>query len=105
VQPTQISCREHRQGHELDIVALQAPSGQPETIIAIGEAKASANPVGIAEVTRLQHLRELLPPDLVGALPRLLLFGRAGFTRDVTEAAAQRSDLELVDLARLYTGA
>lgn len=104
VQPTEIACREHRQGHELDVVVWQVRSGEPDRIVAIGEAKATAGRVDTGEVTRLEHLRELLPADAVGQPPRLLLFSRSGFTADVTRAAGARSDLELVDLARLYQG-
>jgi hypothetical protein len=102
--PTVLPCREHRQGHELDVVVWQTRIGQPDTIIAIGEAKATAAPVGGAEVRRLEHLRDLLPADAVPEPPRLLLFARSGFTADVTRAGTGRDDLELIDLDRLYTG-
>jgi hypothetical protein len=35
---------------------------------------------------------------------QLLLFSRTGFTDGLREAARTRADVELVDLARLYTG-
>jgi hypothetical protein len=38
------------------------------------------------------------------APPRLLLFARHGFTRELTAAAAAHADLELIDLSRLYAG-
>ncbi len=102
--PTEIGCREHRQGHELDLVVWHARPGRTDTITAIGEAKATTAPVGIAEVHRLEHIRDLLPADALDAPPQLLLFGLSGFTAEVTRAAAARADLELVDLPRLYSG-
>ena len=35
---------------------------------------------------------------------RLIVFGRSGFSPDLVAEAAGRSDLELVDLRRMYTG-
>jgi uncharacterized protein len=73
-------------------------------VLAIGEAKASVKPVDVAELARLDHLRQLLPADRVAGPPRLLLFARAGFSARLRRAAAARSDVELVDLDRLYQG-
>jgi hypothetical protein len=99
-----IACREHRQGHEIDAVVISAPAFEAERVLAIGEAKASTKPVDVAELARLDHLRQLLPANRVAGPPRLLLFGRAGFTARLREAAGGRCDVELVDLRRLYQG-
>ncbi len=40
--------------------------------------------------------------DAAGA--KLLLFSLTGFDTDVVEAARSRSDIELVDLERMYEG-
>ncbi|MGJ6961121.1 AAA family ATPase [Streptosporangium sp. G11] len=104
VRPTQIPCREHRQGHELDIVVTETAPFAADRIIAIGEAKGTTTPVPLAELQRLEHLRGLLPSAKVAALPKLLLFSRSGFTADLVHTAARRSDVELVDLERLYGG-
>jgi hypothetical protein len=104
VRPATLACRAHRQGHQLDVVAVRATPGEPDRILAIGEAKAATKPVDLPELGRLEHIRELLPADRVDAPSRLLLFARSGFTAALRRAAAGRSDLELVDLERLYQG-
>jgi hypothetical protein len=38
-RPTEIACREHRNGHELDVVVLQTRPYGPDGVIAVGEAK------------------------------------------------------------------
>ncbi|MBZ9644670.1 hypothetical protein [Streptomyces sp. PSKA30] len=75
-----------------------------ERIAAIGEAKGTLTPVGMPELERLEHLRGLLPSARAGALPKLLLFARSGFTGDLRHEADRRSDVELVDLQRMYHG-
>jgi uncharacterized protein len=104
VRPTQLSCREHRQGHELDVVVGESPAFGMERITAIGEAKATGKPVDTPQLHRLEHLRDLLPTDRVGPPPRLLLFARSGFSPELRRAAGARGDVELVDLARMYAG-
>lgn len=104
VRPTQIGCPEHKQGHEIDVVVWEARSGQKDRIIAIGEAKATAEQVSQAVIDRLDHLRSLLPASASDEPPRLLVFSRSGFSAAVTAAAAKRTDLELIDMIRLYTG-
>ena len=101
VLPATVACRKHRQGHEIDVV-VEASAGARRRVVAIGEVKSTGRPVDVAEVTRLDHLRDLLPDSWVLAPPRLLVFSRAGFTSDARRAAASRQDVELVDLERLY---
>ena len=72
--------------------------------MAIGEAKAAMTPVRVRELRRLEHLRGLLPSARVEQPPKLLLFGRAGFSADLTAEAAARPDVELISLDRLYSG-
>ncbi|RCG30631.1 ATP-binding protein [Sphaerisporangium album] len=105
VRPTELPCREHRQGHELDVVVTETTSFAADRIIAIGEAKSTESPVDTPELERLEHLRGLLPSAKVGALPKLLLFSRSGFSAALARHDARRSDVELIDLKRLYTGA
>lgn len=102
VRPTEVPCPEHRDRHELDIVVDDPAGGR---IAAIGEAKAARAPVEARELRRLEHLRGLLPSARVEQPPKLLLFGRGGFSAELTAEAAARPDVELVDLARLYRGA
>jgi hypothetical protein len=91
-------------GHEIDVVVVETPAGAPRRVVAIGEVTSTVRPLDVAAITRLEHLRELLPASQVGAPPRLLLFSRAGFTVDIRRMAASRHDVELVDLDRLYRG-
>lgn len=104
VRPATVACREHKAGHELDVVALSDLPHEPVRVLAIGEVKATEKPVGDAELTRLEHLRDLLPPDKVKGQVKLLLFTRTGFTRELRQTCATRDDVELVDLPRLYHG-
>ncbi|GLX00329.1 ATP-binding protein [Microtetraspora sp. NBRC 16547] len=104
VRPTEIACREHRQGHEIDIVVTESPSFAAERITAIGEAKGTSTAMDVPHLERLEHLRGLLPAAKVGPLPKLLLFSRSGFTDALRRVADARADIELVDLARMYGG-
>jgi hypothetical protein len=54
---------------------------------------------------RLEHLRSLMPSARVGPPPKLLLFGRAGFSAELAAEATTRPDVELIGLDRLYYGA
>lgn len=56
------------------------------------------------QLGRLEHVRALLPVDRVAGPPRLLLFSRSGFAAGLVGEAAARSDVELVDLERIYRG-
>jgi hypothetical protein len=104
VHPATVACREHRKGHEIDAVVVETSAGARRRVVAIGEVKSTMRPVGEAMISRLDHLRDLLPGSHVLEPPRLLLFSRAGFTADARRTAASRDDVELVDLDRLYHG-
>lgn len=104
VRPATPACREHRQGHELDVVAMRSEPFAGEGILAIGEAKATRGPVGDGELARLAHLRDLLPKDKAVGEVRLLLFSYHGFTTELGRFAAQLGHVELIDLQRLYEG-
>lgn len=104
VRPTEIACREHKQGHELDIVVTSSSSYEADKITAIGEAKATNSPMDLPHLERLEHLRSLLPSAKINGLPKLLLFARSGFTPALVDLAARRADIELIDLHRLYHG-
>jgi hypothetical protein len=104
VRPTEIACRDHRQTHEVDVVVTEIVSFGNDRIAAIGEAKGTGDAVGVGQLERLEHVRGLLPSAKVTTLPKILLFGRSGFTRELAEVASRRADVELVDLDRLYHG-
>ncbi len=104
VRPTELPCREHRRGHELDVVVTETASFSADRITAIGEAKSTEALVDTHQLERLEHLRGLLPSAKVGSLPKLLLFSRSGFSADLARLADRRTDVELIDLDRLYAG-
>lgn len=103
VRPTEISCREHRGGHQIDAVVIEDP-GAGDRITAIGEAKDTNAPVDMRQLRRLEHLRGLLPASRVEQLPKLLFFSRTGVTPDLADEAARRPDIELIGLDRIYQG-
>jgi hypothetical protein len=105
VRPTEIACREHKRGHELDIVVTESTSFTAERITAIGEAKGTTTAMDVPHLERLEHLRGLLPSAKVGRLVKLLLFARSGFTAELRRVADTRPDVELIDPARMYSGA
>lgn len=96
----------NRTGHELDVVVFGRDDDGKEIILAIGEAKCG-DVVGRGHLERLERLRDLLASrdDRARGNVRLLLFSACGFMPQVVEAARSRTDLELVDLGRLYQGA
>jgi uncharacterized protein len=104
VRTTEISCREHKQGHEADVVVTESTSYAADRITAIGEAKGTSSPMDVPHLERLEHLRGLLPSAKINGLPKLLFFARSGFTPALVRLAAQRADIELIDLHRLYRG-
>jgi AAA+ ATPase superfamily predicted ATPase len=97
-----VACREHRQGHELDVVVTEANAHGTDRVIAIGEVKSTTKTVGEQELSRLDHIRAILPSNRIDSPPRLLLFSRSGFTPRLR--AHPRDDTTLIDLSRLYTG-
>jgi uncharacterized protein len=96
---------------QLDLVAVERPVNGSRKVIAVGEVKSGAEPVGVAGVTRLDvavdrlatgrslEVRKMMSPSI-----KRVLVARAGFTLELRRLAARRGDIELVDLARLYHG-
>jgi hypothetical protein len=107
VGQTVIACRQHKAGHEIDVLAL-ARGAWPRTpgspIAFIGEAKHRDRRPGLAELRRLEHLRDLLTADGHDATDAALgLFSATGFTEELTaEAIARQGQILLADLGILY---
>jgi hypothetical protein len=97
-----VPCREHGTGHEVDVMALHRgalPRTSGVGIAFIGEVKARDRRPGLAELRRLEHVRDVLVASGYDAGDAVLgLFSATGFTE---ELAAQRDAL-LVDLDMLY---
>jgi hypothetical protein len=87
--------------HQLDVV-VTGPGDTPgeRPVLALGEAK-TGEPISPAHLEHLERARAALGRRAQSA--RLLLFG-SRFTRDITQRTADRTDVGLVDLDRLYGG-
>lgn len=108
VGQTVVACRQHKIGHEVDVVAL-ARGSLPRTagaaIAFIGEAKYRDRQAGLAELRRLEHIGDLLTASGHDARAAVLgLFSGAGFTRELeAEAARGSGQILLADLDTLYS--
>ena len=102
-----ISCREHKTGHEIDVLAL-ARGARPRTadtpIAFLAEAKSRERSPGLAELRRLEHLRDLLTAaghDATGVT--VGLFSTTGFTPELAaEAARPGRRILLIGLDEIY---
>lgn len=107
VGQTIIACREHKTGHEIDVLAF-ARGIRPRTpdapVVFIGEAKHRDRRPGLAELRRLQHLRDLLTAAGHDSTEAVLgLFSATGFTAELqAEAASSRNTILLATLEMLY---
>jgi uncharacterized protein len=102
-----ISCRAHKTGHEIDVLSLTR-GARPRTtgspIAFIGEAKSRDRRPGMAQLQRLEHIRELLTANGHDASDaRLGLFSTTGFTDELTAHAHRASGgVLLVGLDQIY---
>ncbi len=93
---------------QLDLVATER-GVTSDRVLCVGEVKAGARLTGIAELERLDVIVGRLaatPPRrrvAVGEVKRILV-ARAGFTAELVRASRARTDVELVDLDRIYGG-
>jgi hypothetical protein len=107
VGQTVIACREHKTGHEIDILAL-ARGSRPRTpgtpVVFIGEAKHRDRRPGLAELRRLKHLCDLLTTAGHDATDAAFgLFSTTGFTDELAaEATASKGKILLATLNDLY---
>jgi hypothetical protein len=89
--------------HQLDVVVATGDSSASpaeRVVLAIGEAK-SGQPGSVGHLRDLDRARASLGPRAAHA--RLMLFAPE-FSSEVRVEAAGRSDVELIDLERLYHG-
>lgn len=92
-------------------MCIAAPSAEVDqpghlTLQVVGEAKATR--LDLSDLARLDRLAHLLAGrGRVSLSPTLkrVLFSLTGFAPRLIEASDQRTDVELVDLHRLYQGA
>jgi len=105
VGPAVVNDAHARTQHELDVVATSRSDNGSTVVLALGEAKYTKAKRTLADIARLEHIRNLVAakhPTAESA--RLLLFSASGFERSLSEQAAKRNDVELINLERLYTG-
>ena len=94
-----------RTQHEVDVVVRGRVESGAAPILAIGEAKHTAEKRTRADLTRLEHVRSVIAQRHPSATAsRLLLFSASGFDAHLAAEAAKREDVELIDMVRLYTG-
>ena len=105
VGSTVVTDRAGRALHEVDVVALasgQRRQAKDAEVVVLGEAKASERTRGVGDVVRLERVRQLLVGRGVAAGDaQLAVFGRSGFTPELTALARARADVVLVGLADL----
>lgn len=104
-----VACREHRINHEIDVLALERGASPRTTgagVAFISEAKTRDRRPGMAELRRLEHLRDLLTATGHNASRAVLgLFSTNGFTDDLAAEATRRGDgILLAGLDSLYAG-
>jgi hypothetical protein len=106
IGPTVVNDSAQRSQHEVDVVALaqgQAAQSRDPRITLLGEAKYSLKPRTIADVERLEHIKDLFIRRGVEAKrAQLAIFCRVKPERSLQKLAAQRQDVLLVDIAALY---
>ncbi len=98
----QVHDPDERKAFELDVAVM--PPGSSKRLLAIGEAKGGREPRSISDIQKLERLRSLLAVRADTAGTKLMLFSRSGFEQEVIDMAAGRSDIELIDLRRMYEG-
>lgn len=105
VAPAVVNDPNRRQQWEVDVVALGVDDLGSVVVRALGEAKYSRAQRTLSDLYRLERLRTVVARKKPSAqFAKLLLFSGTGFEPQLTDAAGARSDVELIDLDRLYTG-
>lgn len=105
VGPAVVNDAAGRSRHDLDVVALGREADGGTRVLALGEAKHTTTRRTVGDLDRLDRIRDLVAGKDASALhARLLLFSAAGFDRALQATAAERSDVELVDLPRIFSG-
>ena len=105
VGPAIVNDARGRSQHELDVVATAIEDSGAQRVVALGEAKHTTARRTTADLERLDRIRGIVSekhPSATSA--RVMLFAANGFDRALVSAAAVRSDVELIDLERMYRG-
>jgi hypothetical protein len=103
VGATQVNDPAGRSQAEVDVVGIRA--GDSTKVGLLGEAKFRTEPAGVGVLAHLERARDLLAGrTMVEDDVKLIVFSASGFDRALFAIAHDRSDVELVDLDRLYAG-
>jgi uncharacterized protein len=106
VAPAVISDAKARMKRQVDVVAISSGYGERRRVLAIGEAKFTASARTMADVARLEQVRDLIRVTRTNQFEvdniKLVLFSAAGFDADTKHQRDRRPDLVLVDLPGLY---
>ncbi|MGW5973715.1 hypothetical protein [Streptomyces sp. NPDC055186] len=95
------AARDRRRGTGRGRARTDSQPGRPRR----RRSKVSDRARTLADLDRLDRIRGLLVArGARAASAKLLLFGRPGFDLDLTRAAAERHDVELVDPHRIWHG-
>lgn len=101
VGPSEVSLGGVRR--QVDLVVVETTPRGGRRVLAVGEVKSEAEPVGPATLETVDAVADHLQGDQ-GSAVRRLLFARGAFTGPLRRLARARGDVELVDLHRLYHG-
>ena len=106
VAPAVLSDPKVKASREVDVVALASGYGERPKVLAIGEAKYTDAQRTISDVSRLEHLRDLITATRSAQFDttsiKILLFSANGFDKQLQAMSRSRHDLVLIDLATLY---
>lgn len=106
VGPTVVNDPLGKSQYQVDVLALSDSRQHLDAnarIAVIGEAKSTNKARGLADLARLERIRGLLIDRGWNAgEARLALFSKEGFDPNLSQAAAERTDLHLIDLKMLY---
>lgn len=96
-----------RTSHEVDVAVIGIADGHAKPpLLAIGEAKWN-DTMGVAHIDRLRHIRDLITRanryDTSGT--RLICFSGADFNNKAQASSEANPDVQLIDLAALYSSA
>lgn len=90
--------------YQVDVIGIEPNRNGDDRVCVVGETKAEREPMGIAELDRLDEVVRLIGARAKPTVRRLLV-ARGGFTSELKRRVRARPDVELVDLARLYQDA
>lgn len=106
VGPAVVNDPEGRSQHEVDVLALargRRTHDDSAPVLVLGEAKSTNKVRTVADLARLDRIRDTLVARKVDAAgAQLVLFAREGFDARLRDAAAARPDVHLVTLEDLY---